>query len=63
MLRDNYTWRIITLGFLGFFRTYIQVPFSLVISDEYKDNFATAFSLTMFICGVINLIVGPLMGK
>lgn len=61
--RNDYIWRATVLATIGFLRAYIQLPYALVISDEYKEDFATAFSLTLFICGIVNAILGPSMSK
>nr|CAH7734627.1 unnamed protein product [Callosobruchus chinensis] len=60
-MRGGYWWTMITLGVQGFLRCLIQTPLPLVISEEYHDNFSTAFSLFMVVCGFINLLFGPLM--
>ncbi|CAH1116605.1 unnamed protein product [Phaedon cochleariae] len=60
-LRDDLQWKLIILGILGFLRCLIQTTFPLVISEKYKENFSTAFSLYMVVCGVISLIFGPLL--
>ncbi|KAJ8971340.1 hypothetical protein NQ314_000753 [Rhamnusium bicolor] len=61
VLNDTYIWKILTLGALGSLRCLIQNPLALVISEEYNDNFATAFSLYMVVCGFVSLVFGPLM--
>ncbi|XP_074036859.1 monocarboxylate transporter 7 isoform X2 [Leptinotarsa decemlineata] len=61
IFRDDYTWKIVNLGILGFLRCFIQTPLALVISEEYKDNFSTALSLFMVVSGTVSLAFGPLM--
>lgn len=35
----------------------------LVLSEEYVENFATAFSISMILSGVVNLSFGLLASK
>ncbi|KAL1500784.1 hypothetical protein ABEB36_006228 [Hypothenemus hampei] len=58
---DTYLWQLILLAYLGFLRCFIQSLLPLVFSEEYQDNFATAYSLFMAINGVVSVICGPLM--
>ncbi|XP_060535806.1 monocarboxylate transporter 7-like isoform X2 [Cylas formicarius] len=58
---DTYIWKIFMLAILGFLRCFIQTPLPLVLSEEYPDKFATAFSLYMVVNGAVSLLCGPLM--
>ncbi|XP_066152066.1 monocarboxylate transporter 7-like [Euwallacea fornicatus] len=58
---DTYMWKMVVLGILGFLRCFIQTPLPLVFSEEYQDQFATAYSLFMAVNGVVSLVYGPLM--
>ncbi|KAJ8925760.1 hypothetical protein NQ315_009608 [Exocentrus adspersus] len=60
VMRDAYVWKMVTLAALGFLRCLIQTPLSLVFAEEYKENFPTAFSLYMAVCGFISILVGLL---
>ncbi|RZC33015.1 MFS 1 domain containing protein [Asbolus verrucosus] len=61
VLRNDFYWKMVTVSAVGFLRCFIQTPLPLVISEQYANNFATAFSLYMVVCGVVSLIFGPLM--
>ncbi|KAG5891487.1 hypothetical protein JTB14_004945 [Gonioctena quinquepunctata] len=61
VLRDDYAWKIVNLGILGFCRCFIQTPLVLVIADEYKTKFSTALSFFMVATGIFSSIMGPLM--
>lgn len=56
-------WRVITLAILGFLRCFIQTTLMLVIAEEYKDNFSTAFSISMIISGTVCLGFGLIAGE
>ncbi|CAH1114505.1 unnamed protein product [Psylliodes chrysocephalus] len=60
VLHDNYLWRILSLAILGFARCCIQTPYSLVLSEEYRDDFSTALGLFMLASGIISLILGQI---
>lgn len=61
--KNEYYWKLVTLSIVGFLRCFIQTPLPLVISEQYSDNFATALSLYMVVCGLVSLVFGPLMSK
>ncbi|KAF7279898.1 hypothetical protein GWI33_006603 [Rhynchophorus ferrugineus] len=61
LCHDSLLWKTIMLGALGFLRCFIQTPLPLVVSEQYSSQFATAFSLYMVICGIVNLICGALI--
>ncbi|XP_066249122.1 monocarboxylate transporter 7-like [Euwallacea similis] len=61
VFNDTYMWKMMLLAILGFLRCFIQTPLPLVFSEEYQDQFATAYSLFMAVNGVISLVYGPLM--
>ncbi|XP_063920633.1 monocarboxylate transporter 7-like [Zophobas morio] len=61
VLRNDFYWKLVTISCVGFLRSFIQTPLPLVVSEKYSDNFATAFSLYMVVCGVVSLVFGPLM--
>lgn len=58
---DSYMWELVVLGALGFLRCFIISSLTLVIADEYQDNFATAYSMFMVVMGVVTLIMSPLI--
>ncbi|CAH1965446.1 unnamed protein product [Acanthoscelides obtectus] len=60
-MRSGYWWTMVMLAIQGFVRCLIQTPLPLVMSEEYHDNFSTAYSLYMVVCGFVNLLLGPLM--
>ncbi|XP_044255843.1 monocarboxylate transporter 3 [Tribolium madens] len=59
--RNDYYWKLATVACVGFLRAFIQTPLPVVISEQYSENFSTAFSLYMVVCGVVCFIFGPLM--
>jgi len=50
-------------GFLGFARSFIQVPLPLVFAEYNLQRFPSAFGLYSVIFGIIAVIVGPFIGK
>ncbi|KAG5863915.1 hypothetical protein JTB14_033663 [Gonioctena quinquepunctata] len=58
ILRDGYTWKMVTLSMVGLSRAFVEVPLPLVISELYKDDFSTAYSMYMVISGCVSLILG-----
>ncbi|XP_050297253.1 uncharacterized protein LOC126736765 [Anthonomus grandis grandis] len=58
---NTYMWTLSVLSILGFLRCFIQTPLPLVFSEEYQDQFSTAYSLFMAVNGVVSLVIGPLM--
>ncbi|CAG9858993.1 unnamed protein product, partial [Phyllotreta striolata] len=60
VLRDDYMWRVMTLSILGFARCCIQTPFSLVIAEEYRNDYPTAISLFFVFSGVVSLLLGQI---
>lgn len=61
--RNDYYWKLATVGAVGFLRAFIQTPLPVVISEQYSENFSTAFSLYMVVCGMFCFAFGPLMSK
>lgn len=59
---QSFIWKTATLAALGFLRCFIQTPLPLVVSEVYPDQFATAYSLYMVICGIVGFIVSLLIG-
>ncbi|XP_074042103.1 monocarboxylate transporter 12-B [Leptinotarsa decemlineata] len=57
---EGYTWTMVTIGLIGFTKGFQETPLPLVISDTYKDNFSTAYSLYMVIAGFLFLVIGAL---
>lgn len=49
-------------GFLGFARSFIQVPLPLVFAEYNLDRFPSAFGLYSVIFGLIAVMVGPFIG-
>jgi hypothetical protein len=49
-------------GFLGFARSFIQVPLPLVFAEYNLQRFPSAFGLYSVIFGIIAVIVGPFIG-
>ncbi|XP_074042219.1 monocarboxylate transporter 14 isoform X2 [Leptinotarsa decemlineata] len=60
VLGEGYTWKMITIGLVGLTRGFIETPLPLVISEMYKNDFSTAYSLYMFLTGCLGLIFGPI---
>jgi len=50
-------------GFLGFARSFIQVPLPLVFAEYNLQRFPSAFGLYSVIFGIIAVMVGPFIGK
>jgi len=50
-------------GFLGFARSFIQVPLPLVFAEYNLQRFPSAFGLYSVIFGMIAVMVGPFIGK
>jgi hypothetical protein len=50
-------------GFLGFARSFIQVPLPLVFAEYNLQRFPSAFGLYSVIFGLIAVMVGPFIGK
>ncbi|XP_050499290.1 monocarboxylate transporter 1 isoform X2 [Diabrotica virgifera virgifera] len=61
VINDGYSWRMAILVILGILRCFIQTPYSLVIAEAYRDNFARAFTLFCVLSGGTSLVLGPLM--
>lgn len=49
-------------GFLGFARSFIQVPLPLVFAEYNLERFPSAFGLYSVIFGIIAVMVGPFIG-
>ncbi|XP_023720151.1 uncharacterized protein LOC111871340 isoform X2 [Cryptotermes secundus] len=49
-------------GFLGFARSFIQVPLPLVFAEYNLERFPSAFGLYSVIFGLIAVMVGPFIG-
>ncbi|KAG5891745.1 hypothetical protein JTB14_012480 [Gonioctena quinquepunctata] len=60
MLRDDYSWRMITISLVGLSRGIMETTLPLVISEIYKDDFSTAYSLYMVVSGCVSLVFGCL---
>ncbi|XP_074034568.1 monocarboxylate transporter 9 [Leptinotarsa decemlineata] len=56
--RDGYVWRTITLTLVGLLNGLMNTSLVLVISQQYKENFATPFCLYKLLTGMIYLITG-----
>lgn len=50
-------------GFLGFARSFIQVPLPLVFAEYNLQRFPSAFGLYSVIFGIIAVMIGPFIGK
>nr|XP_023024538.1 monocarboxylate transporter 14-like [Leptinotarsa decemlineata] len=61
-LCEDYVWKMIVLGLVGLTRGIMETSLPLVISEMYKDNFATAFSLYMVLGGCVGLTLGSMTG-
>ncbi|XP_018569583.1 monocarboxylate transporter 7-like [Anoplophora glabripennis] len=61
VLSGNQMYKMITLAALGFLRCFIQTPLALVFSEEYNEQFPTAFSLYMVVSGFVNIAVGSII--
>ena len=53
----------IVSGYLGFTRSFIQVPLPLVVAEYSVSRFPAAYGLCMVVGGVIGLSAGSLVGK
>lgn len=62
-IHDGFNYKLVVLGAMGFMRCFIQTPQALVISDDYPDNFESAYSIYMVVNGVVTLFYGGLMSK
>lgn len=60
-IHDGFNYKLVVLGAMGFMRCFIQTPQALVISDDYPDNFESAYSIYMVVNGVVTLFYGGLM--
>ncbi|KAG5867968.1 hypothetical protein JTB14_012359 [Gonioctena quinquepunctata] len=58
VLRDGYTWKMVTMVFMGLSRAFMETPLPLVISEKYKEDFSTAYSMHLVISGCVSLILG-----
>ncbi|KAG5882693.1 hypothetical protein JTB14_019694 [Gonioctena quinquepunctata] len=58
VLGEGYTWKMVTISLVGLSRAFLETPLPLVISEKYKDDFSTAYSMYMVISGCVSLILG-----
>jgi hypothetical protein len=52
----------ILIGYLGFTRSFIHVPMSLVLAEYSVKKFPAAYGLSMVVSGIIGLSAGPFVG-
>ncbi|KAG5891750.1 hypothetical protein JTB14_012484 [Gonioctena quinquepunctata] len=62
IVHGGHTWKLVLIGFAGFSRGMMLTPLPLVVSERYKEQFATAFSVFNVISGCISLFIGVLAG-
>ncbi|KAG5867969.1 hypothetical protein JTB14_012360 [Gonioctena quinquepunctata] len=58
VLRDGYTWKMATMVLMGLSRAFMETPLPLVISEKYKVDFSTAYSMHLVISGCVSLLLG-----